>query len=456
MTRLLYLVHSLPPEEHTGTPLVAYGYAHTLAARGFEVTVAYPTAAPTSWNLVPERWDGEPFDRVVVPITRLRGEHWAIEAASGAMVDTADASRGFMDLLRLVGPDLVHVVNNVHLPLNWPELARQQGIAVVRSVTCAEDLCGLITPVSPRSGPAGYCQAPLTPDGCARCVEAHRTASGGAMAPAGNGEDRRRRLVGPLQRKRARSAFQYRAVFDRVVFGTPGFRHYFEQTLPLDPAKVRVIETGMERSPWSSRANGGPDGNPGFAPLPSEQPGQPVTFCLAAALGTMKGFDAVAEVFTGAGLIGRDDYRLVLLGGGDEDLVRPMLAANPKISWHGPYRSEELPGLLAGVDVGLSPSYFETFHRVTREYLLAGRPVIGSRAFGIPDIVRPGRNGLLFDHRHAGSLGRAVTTLLDDRDLLATLAAGARATVVRTADEEADELAALYREVLAERRAAAG
>ena len=108
------------------------------------------------------------------------------------------------------------------------------------------------------------------------------------------------------------------------------------------------------------------------------------------------------------------------------------------------------------MDVGLSTSYFETFHRVTREYLLAGRPVIGSHAFGIPDIVRSGRNGLLFDHREPGSLTRAVLSVLDDRALLATLAAGARTTRVRSTDDEADELAALYRDLVAASRSAGG
>jgi glycosyltransferase involved in cell wall biosynthesis len=478
--RLLYLVHCLPPEEQSGTPLVAYGYAHALAARGFEVTVAYPTATATPWELDPERWVGEPFDRVVVPTTSFRGEHWSIDAASDDGTDAPRANQAFLGLLRLIVPDLVHVVNNVHLPLSWPELAHEQGIPVVRSVTCTEDLCGLIAPVSPRSGSGGYCQAPLTPEGCARCVEAHRSASAVVVPPAGRGDgpgtvisvpsassvpapdgpvpsdhtllraiaDQHPRLVDALRHKRARSASQYRRVFDRVVFATPGFRHYFELTLPLDPGKVRVIEMGMELSPWGGRTNGG--AGAAFAPLPSAEPGHPVVFCLAAGLATMKGFDAVAEAFTSPGLLRREDYRLVLLGGGDERLVAPMLAANPNISWHGPYRSGDLPELLSRVDVGLSTSYFETFHRVTREYLLAGRPVIGSRAFGIPDIIRPGRNGLLFDHRDAGSLARAVITLLEDRELLATLADGARATDVRSTDDEADELAALYTEVLAE------
>jgi glycosyltransferase involved in cell wall biosynthesis len=146
----------------------------------------------------------------------------------------------------------------------------------------------------------------------------------------------------------------------------------------------------------------------------------------------------------------RDDYRLCLLGGGKESLVAALVGANPNVIVGGAYRPEDLPELLTHVQVGLSTSYFETFHRVTREYLLAGLPVVGSRAFGIPDIVQHGHNGLLFDSTDPTTLVRAVTSLLDDRKLLARLTEGAQSTSVRSSDEEADDLFALYEEVLSD------
>jgi glycosyltransferase involved in cell wall biosynthesis len=422
VTRLLYLVHSLPPEEETGTPLFVHGYARALAARGFDVTVLYGSPSATSWALEPWRKPGESFDRVRAPSTALRS-------------DAPEAAEAFVRLLHRLRPDLLHVVNNVNLPLVWPELAHHRGIPVVRSVTCAEDLCGLIAPVSARSGPAGYCTAPLTPEDCARCI----AASHSAVADHAH-------LVAQLDHKRSRAAHQFTQVFDRIVFATATFRHYFEQTLPLDPAKVRVVGMGMDPAPFSAVAR---------ARRPAPADGRPVVFCLAATLDRAKGYGAVSDVFAADELLARSDYRLLLLGGGEEELATSLVAANPLVTWAGPYRSDELPDLLARVDVGLSASYFETFHRVTREYLLAGLPVVGSRAFGIPDVVRPGVNGLLFDHADPGSLGRAVVRLLDDRALLATLTAGARATVVRSVDDEADELASLYREVLAPEHAPA-
>lgn len=454
LPRILYLVHSLPPDEHTGTPLFTFGYAHAMAIRGWAVTVAYASASAVSWDLNPVRWPDEPFDRVVVP-TSLLGRDWAVGAASVAQAERLRPSRAFVGLLDRVAPDLVHVVNNVNLPLEWPELAALRGIPVVRSVTCAEDLCGMIAPVSPLSGPAGFCTAPLTPQHCSQCLRASPSAGSYNRATSSSA---RTQLHRALERKRARSVTQFAQVFDRIVFATPAFRHYFEQTLPLDPAKVRVIEMGMDRTPWPvrDRPDPGSTNRPDLAFGPTaasdrdSASGRPLVFALAATLDAAKGLEAVVSAFTGPDLIDRNDYRLVLMGGGDQELIAPLLAANPRVTALGFYRTEELPQLLAQADVGLSTSVFETFHRVTREYLLAGLPVIGSRAFGIPDIIRPGFNGLLFDPAQPDTLTRAVISLLRDPRFVATLTAGARSTSVRSVDEEADALAALYLEVRAE------
>ena len=464
MPKILYLVHSLPPEENTGTPLFAYGYAQGMVARGFEVTVAYPSASVSSWTLIPERLPDESFDRVVVPSTSYMGPFWSIEAASDERSTHLPSIEAFLDLLRLVRPDLVHVVNNVNLPLDYPELAKAEGIPVVRSVTCAEDLCGLIAPVSPRSGRHGYCTAPITPEHCARCVEAVFADSPdvGALTSHIDPEDpvvderaEHRALVAKLARKRARTAEQYLGVFDRMIFATAAFRHYFEQTIPLDPARVRVIEMGMDLAPWNRPEPLAPTFSGLSTTLSSEERGSdsqpgPVVFCLAATLDPAKGIGTVVEAFTDPRLCERDDYRLCLLGGGKESLVAALVGANPNVIVGGAYRPEDLPELLTHVQVGLSTSYFETFHRVTREYLLAGLPVVGSRAFGIPDIVQHGHNGLLFDSTDPTTLVWAVTSLLDDRKLLARLTEGAQSTSVRSSDEEADDLFALYEEVLSD------
>lgn len=64
---VLLVVHALPPDEASGTPLVAHGYATALARAGWDVTVmAIEPGAPTWDRLEVVRRPGEPFSRVPV------------------------------------------------------------------------------------------------------------------------------------------------------------------------------------------------------------------------------------------------------------------------------------------------------------------------------------------------------------------------------------------------------
>ncbi len=465
--RVLYLVHGLPPEEHSGTPLIAHAYASSLARRGWEVAVLYAAGPAPSWRALARRLARglphagdhhaeDPYLRVAVPRTPWVGAAWALEAPSRRLGLHSPETVVFSRLLEKFRPDVLHVVDNVNLPLDFPELAAAAGVPVVRTVSCAEDLCAFIAPVSALSGPSGYCDGPITPERCASCVAAEPgrmqlppQAPGASGAHAGDGlvEDLgfTTRLLELLNRKRARATAQFTEVFDRVIFSTERFRDYFCESLALQASHVRVVGMGMELAPWAAARRRCPKG-----------PEEPIVFALAGVLDLAKGQGGVVDAFSSSPLAERQDWRLRFLGGGDPRVIAPLLGTqapgNPsRAQWSGAYAPGELPALLSQVDVGLSVSRFETFHRVTREYLLAGLPVVTSPTFGAADIVRDGVNGLVYDPARPGSLAAACNALLDDRSQLERLAAGAAATKVRSVDDEVDELSALYEEVLLER-----
>jgi glycogen(starch) synthase len=109
---------------------------------------------------------------------------------------------------------------------------------------------------------------------------------------------------------------------------------------------------------------------------------------------------------------------------------------------------------LATADVGLSTSLFATSDRVTREYLLAGLPVVANPTFGNRDLVVDGRNGIMYDRGQADGLARAVCGVLNDRALLERLTAAAAAArpMIRSVDDEMAEIVSLYGEVVKARR----
>ncbi len=116
-------------------------------------------------------------------------------------------------------------------------------------------------------------------------------------------------------------------------------------------------------------------------------------------------------------------------------------------------RRADVPALMTAADVVVVPSLWEGQPLVLQEALRAGRPVVASRAGGIPDLT--GEDGaLLVPPGDATALAGAVLTILDDRAVAARLEAAAteRAHALPDADDAVDSVAALYGRL---RRAAA-
>ena len=134
-------------------------------------------------------------------------------------------------------------------------------------------------------------------------------------------------------------------------------------------------------------------------------------------LAEWKGQDVVVEALkslprcqlaiVGGALFGEDSYeaqlRRKIVEAGLKDRVR-MLG----------FRSD-VPSLMGGVDVVVHSSIQpEPFGRVIVEAMLAGTPVIATRAGGAMEIVRNGETGLLVSPGDANDLTEALNSLLDD------------------------------------------
>jgi len=97
----------------------------------------------------------------------------------------------------------------------------------------------------------------------------------------------------------------------------------------------------------------------------------------------------------------------------------------PGLRVTGPISHDEALELALAADVVVSPSVApEALSRSLVEAAGFGRPVIGTRAGGTPELVRHGYNGLLAERGDAGSLAGALVDFLGDPHLAADLARG--------------------------------
>lgn len=217
-----------------------------------------------------------------------------------------------------------------------------------------------------------------------------------------------------------------------------------------DPAKVWIIPPGVDQEQfrplvagearWTSSPPAGPNGYLAFA----------------ARLQPLKGPDlaiaALAEVPPPL------RPQLVLAGDASADFadytasLRALVDGHglgDQVSFLGPLARDELARFLRGARLVLVPSHSETFGLVALEAAASGVPVIASASGGLREAVAHGETGQLMDSREPADWGRAITRLLSDPDLAATMGTVARVHARRFDwNWTARRLAALYGDLL--------
>jgi glycosyltransferase involved in cell wall biosynthesis len=129
-----------------------------------------------------------------------------------------------------------------------------------------------------------------------------------------------------------------------------------------------------------------------------------------------KGFDRLVELLLPL-FCERDRLHLLIVGDGPsrETLRIKIERAQMRDRMHILGRRFDVPQLLGIAEIFLLASRFETFGIAAAEAMMAGRPVVAPRIFGLAEVVESGRTGILVDEACLEmEFAAAVARLLDD------------------------------------------
>ncbi len=237
--------------------------------------------------------------------------------------------------------------------------------------------------------------------------------------------DFKARLLRPLVRALMRLALD--GANARLILQNPDDLALFDKAGLVDMANVRLIPgSGVDVSRF--REIRALRGAPGTRRV-----------LLSARLLWDKG---VAEFAEAARLLHGEGRSIEFLLAGDPDPGNP--AAIPEatiakwvddglVTWLG--HVEDMPGLLASVDMMALPSYREGLPKGLIEAAACGLPLVTTDVPGCREVVTDGVNGLLVPVRDSISLARAIARLQDDPVLASRLGKAARAKVLEQFDE---------------------
>jgi glycosyltransferase involved in cell wall biosynthesis len=172
-----------------------------------------------------------------------------------------------------------------------------------------------------------------------------------------------------------------------------------------------------------------------------------------------KGFDVLAEALGYAARAGRSlgatGWRWVLVGSGPfrHEIEQRVNAAGiaPHVIFTGRATDRDLHAWYEAASIFVHPTRYEGSSLVTLEAMSHRRPVVATRAGGLPDKVRPDENGWLVEPGDVEGLARAIEEAASHTPRLAVLGARSREIVEREFAWPviAERHEALYRQLVA-------
>ncbi|MBM3976525.1 MAG: glycosyltransferase [Planctomycetes bacterium] len=456
--RVCLVTHGLPPYELTGVENYTLALARGLAAAGHQVEVFAARRAPE----LPDR-----------SLRREARDGWAVTwvSANSAPRDPSealdppgivDAFARFLDRER---PELVHFQHVIKLGLGLIEAAQARGLPTVYTAHDYYPVCHRITLMRPD---LSRCSTLADSSACTRCdlalslldrqpnlgdyqigalpeqlEPAARDQLGlllsGDEAGAGVHPDelraaRERRVALDARRR------EVLARLDRVLAPTE-FLALQLVAGGVEGARVRRLDYGIDARD--------------LLPLRRAAPAAAGRLRIGYLGGHSKhkGVHVLLEAWRRLAADAAPNAELSIWGGSSDAQYVAQLVASARTGgarWRGPYARAELPAILRELDLLVVPSiWVENQPFVIREALAAGRPVLASRVGALPENVREGVDGWLFEPGDALDLERQLRRLIASPELVRELAA--RLEPVKDLATHVRELEAHYQELASAR-----
>jgi sugar transferase (PEP-CTERM/EpsH1 system associated) len=232
---------------------------------------------------------------------------------------------------------------------------------------------------------------------------------------------------------------------DNIICVSQQVADFAANEIGLPSAKLTVIRNGIDIAQ--------------FANLPDQQTaraefGLPSQGRIIAAVGRprpVKGFAYLLDAFAQIAAAYPDLY-LVFVGDGPDK--RPLQTAAQQLPIANRVLflgdQQEIPRLLAGVDMLVLPSLWEGLPNVVLEAMAAGLPVVGTAVGGTPELVIHNETGLLVPPRDPAALAAAIRQLLDHPEQAAQMGRNGRQRAAKqfTIEGMVERTETLYEKIL--------
>lgn len=234
---------------------------------------------------------------------------------------------------------------------------------------------------------------------------------------------------------------------DSVIAVSRDCRHYAVEA-GAPPERVTVIYNGVDTTRFFPREVNGTE-------IRSQLDVSPATrlILFVGSLTAYKGVDTLLRAMTEI-VVAEPEAVAMIVGDGPErealTAMRDALGLEDRVIFLGSVPNLELATYENGCDVFVLPSRRESFGIAAVEAMACGKPVVGTRAGGLVEVIEDNKTGLLVEPDNVSQLAEAIVRVLTEQGLATRLGESALRKVESDFNwlEVARQTTSLYREVL--------
>lgn len=430
--RILLAVHHFPPRHTGGAEWQAFRTAKALAARGHEVRVICVESItdPSSGGLKADldEYDGISVERLTFDLAGCPDPfQWSYDnPLIGEYID-----RRIVDYR----PDAFHLIGGYLISGRPLLVAREREIPTYVTLTDYWFLCPRTTMV--RSD-GELATLPTSAGRCGRCIaeQRRRFRWPATVAP------------GLMERYWEINHSYADNVRRRQAFLIPALSAVNAIISPSRFLRSMYVQSGIPVGKFVYSRQGIPRVPPVDGPNRRDASRRGIYFGYVGQITRIKGVHILLEAVMKV----RDDRLRVLIYGNTKEFpdyvrrLKAMVAGDKRIRFAGLVSPAELSRVYSDLDALVVPSVnYENSPNVILEAQSHALPVIASNLGGMAEMVRPDVDGLLFPPGDADGLAQQIERVIQDPGLLRSFRRAA--PVVKTLDEEMDELLEIYNSV---------
>ncbi|MGQ9637680.1 MAG: glycosyltransferase [Thermodesulfobacteriota bacterium] len=442
--RILQVSHGLPPQEKGGVEIYTFYLSKALTRLGHSVTIFCREENPEreEFSLREEWLDGLRVVRVVNNLKKIYDPKVYYENRYFDEI--------FTNILRSLKPDVIHFQHFIALSGNLIHLAKASGFRTLLSIHDFFILCHRIN-LMDREG--RLCEGPLYGLNCYTCLEDYfprRILSKRAeifltlkdLLPFWAIKWTKRFFISPkfISQQGYEVFHRYRYMFE-VLKKVDLILLPSSFVLRMYLRYYKKLKKKMELIPWGIEPL-----NPS---LKTKMDEQKIRFCYYGSILPHKGIHLLIEALK---RLPHERIHLTLYGSQTDwnasyyQRLKESSDGLP-VEFKDSFDRSLLSEILKNQDVVVLPSICpETFSFVIREANAMGIPVIGSRIGAIPEAIRDGMNGFLFQPGNIKELTERMLKFIENPKLIFELRR--RMKRQKTMEEHASELVNLYEKVL--------